>query len=65
MLFPQNKVNSISAIVYSAFGAMGVYNNECEGSTKLLEEKVGEIAWLLIMWCDVAYGASTQLSSTA
>lgn len=44
MLFPWSKVNSISAIVYSAFGAMGVYNNEYEGSTKLLEEKVGEIA---------------------
>ena len=44
MFFPCNKVNNISAIVYSAFGAMGVYNNEYEVSTKLLEKKVGEIA---------------------
>lgn len=40
MLFPCNKVNNISAVVYSAFGAMEVYNNEYEGSTKLLDKKV-------------------------
>lgn len=40
MLFPCNKVNNISAIVYSAFGVMGVYKNKYEGSTKLLEKKV-------------------------
>lgn len=44
MSFPCNKVNNVSAIVYSAFGAMGAYNNEYEGNIKLLEKKVGEIA---------------------